>query len=117
MVGNPLDDSATFVALTVDHCGATGLHVTYPRDRRRILGDAASVRRFSGPDGEAASPELERLRSGDSSSPDPEASPDIQHRRRTMECCWVPVPSALMTSLQMVPRIWPQDGRRTMLSC
>ena len=54
--------------------GPAGLHVTYPRDRRRILGDDASLRRFGGPDGEAIalSPELERLRSGDSSSPDQE---------------------------------------------
>jgi len=49
--------------------------VTYPRDRRRILGDEATQRRFGGPDAEAAAampPELERLRSGDSSSPDQE---------------------------------------------
>ena len=54
--------------------GAAGLHVTYPRDRRRILGDDIAARRFSGIDTEATSPELERLRSGDSSSPDAEAS-------------------------------------------
>ena len=54
--------------------GPAGLHVTYPRDRRRILGDDAALRRFSSPDAEAAalSPELERLRSADSSSPDQE---------------------------------------------